>query len=92
MMSEHRVQIRQRVFKAGKIVVNHGASVYDCIVRNLSDDGASVDLGTTAGIPDAFVLNIDADRISRTCEVVWRTDRRIGLRFPEASLSDQSKA
>ena len=46
MMSEQRNQSRQRVFKAGKIVVKQGASVFDCIVRNLSDDGACVDLGT----------------------------------------------
>ena len=83
MMSEQRNQSRQRVFKAGKIVVKQGASVFDCTVRNLSDEGACVDLGTTLGVPDCFVLNIEADRISRACQVVWRTERRIGVRFPE---------
>jgi hypothetical protein len=86
-MSEQRNQSRQRVFKAGKIVVKQGASVFDCIVRNLSDDGACVDLGTTLGVPDCFVLNIEADRTSRLCQVVWRTERRIGVRFPEPAGS-----
>ena len=89
-MSEQRNQSRQRVFKAGKIVVQHGASVFDCIVRNLSEAGACVDLGTTLGVPDCFVLNIEADRISRACQVVWRTERRIGVRFPEPAGSAQS--
>jgi hypothetical protein len=89
MMSEQRNQSRQRVFKAGKIVVMQGASVFDCIVRNLSDDGACVDLGTTLGVPDSFVLNIEADRLSRPCHVVWRTERRIGVRFPEPPGSPQ---
>jgi hypothetical protein len=91
MMPELRTEARQRVFKAGKIIVKQGASVFDCVVRNLSDTGASVDLGSTAGVPDTFVLICDSGRISRPCQVVWRTDRRIGLRFAEANPSDQSK-
>lgn len=51
----------RRVFKAGLISFNAGYSTIDCTVRGLSDQGASLDVTSTAGIPQRFKLQIGAD-------------------------------
>lgn len=80
-MTERRRHPRRRTLKAGKIVFNQGFSSFDCTVRNMSNQGACLDVAIGLGIPDRFELKIEADRFVRMCRVVWRTDRRIGVSF-----------
>ena len=53
----------------------------DCIIRNMSDTGAELEVENPVGIPDDFTLLIRPEIIKRNCQVVWRTKRRIGVRF-----------
>src|SRR5262249_52965144 len=55
-------------------------SVIDCVVRNLSDTGACLQISNPAGVPAAFDL-IESDGASRACHVVWRSETRIGIEF-----------
>ena len=79
-MNEHRKQQRQRVLKAGMIALDGGAAV-DCIVRNISEAGASLEIESPVGIPNNFTLVIKADKFTRPCHIAWRKARRIGVRF-----------
>jgi hypothetical protein len=81
MAVEHRTQVRHRTLKAGKIVFNHRSSVVDCMVRNLSLDGACLHVPSTVGIPDDFDLLIEPDRSARICRVAWKDESRIGVAF-----------
>ena len=78
-MGESRVAPRKRILKAGRIEFGFGA--IDCVVRNVSDTGASLDVESPLGIPDQFDLIIVIDRFRRRSHVVWRKEKRIGLRF-----------
>ncbi|MEY9106686.1 hypothetical protein ABH999_002882 [Bradyrhizobium yuanmingense] len=78
-MDERRDKARHRVLKAGTIEFGGGA--IDCTVRNLSDTGAALDVASPVGIPDHFTLFVQADGAHRTCTVVWRKEKRIGVRF-----------
>jgi hypothetical protein len=49
-----RAAPRNRVLKAGTI--EFGDSAITCIVRNMSDTGALLDVATPVGIPDHFTL------------------------------------
>jgi hypothetical protein len=80
-MQEQRKHPRRRILKAGRIIFNDRFSVIDCTVRNLSDGGACLEVGSSIGIPDDFDLDIDPDRLGRHCHVAWRTERRIGVAF-----------
>lgn len=71
----------RRVFKAGLISFNAGHSTIDCTVRGLSDQGASLDVTSTAGIPQRFKLQIGADHFSRACTVAHMRDRNIQVLF-----------
>jgi hypothetical protein len=78
-MGERRDKTRHRVLKAGTIEFGGGA--IDCTVRNFSDTGAALDVTSPVGIPEQFTLAIKADGTHLPCTVVWRKEKRIGVRF-----------
>jgi hypothetical protein len=80
-MPEHRKEPRHRTLKAARIAFSDHRSVIDCLVRNLSDHGACLNIETTLGIPDSFDLILADDRSVRACRVMWRNDKQIGVEF-----------
>jgi len=78
--AERRKSARHRTLKGGSISINHGGRI-DCRVRNLSPAGALLEVTSQIGIPDDFVLVIDADRFKQPCHVIWRTATRMGVEF-----------
>ena len=78
-MDEKRTTGRQRVLKAATIEFGGGA--IDCTVRNFSDTVAALDVTSPVGIPERFTLSIKADGAHLACTVVWRKEKRIGVRF-----------
>jgi hypothetical protein len=79
-MIERRTAQRHRVFKHGTLAFRDGGSI-DCTVRNVSSNGARVDIAGPVGLPSSFTLLIETDRFMRRCHPVWRSDTRIGLAF-----------
>jgi PilZ domain len=78
-MIEKRTTSRNRVFKAGTI--EFGGSAIDCTVRNVSNNGAALDVASPIGIPEKFTLVLPSDGLAFSCRVVWRKQRRIGVVF-----------
>jgi hypothetical protein len=70
---------RRNVMKAGTILF--GGSGIDCLVRNISDGGANLEVESQIGIPNSFDLVIDPEHGNQHCHVVWRKARRIGIVF-----------
>ncbi len=68
-----------RVLKAGTIAF--GGAAIDCTVRNLTAYGALLEVESPAGIPHRFVLVIPSEGVSRSCRLIWASERRIGVRF-----------
>ena len=52
-----------------------------CMVRNLSEQGAALDLPSLIAIPDDFTLVIPTEGARFFCQSVWRNERRIGVAF-----------
>jgi hypothetical protein len=80
MTEDTRSSPRRRTLKGGKIVVNDGFSTFTCTIRNLSETGAKLQLSSVIGIPERFVLKLDDGR-DYPCEVAWRTETEIGVKF-----------
>jgi hypothetical protein len=78
-MDENRRASRQRVLKAGTIEFDQAA--YSCMVRNLSDTGAALDLPNAKDVPSDFRLVTDYGRVMLSCRVVWRKKNRLGVVF-----------
>ena len=76
---EKRAAPRNRVLKAGTIEFNGGA--IDCMVRNISNAGAALDVSSPVGIPEHFNLVFKADGVHMPCHVIWRKEKRIGVAF-----------
>ena len=79
MVDEHREAPRRRLLKAGRIAF--GGAAFDCTVRNLSETGAALEVTSPVGIPERFMLVIEADHLHLPCRVVWRKEKRIGVHF-----------
>ena len=79
-MEERRKVPRHRTLKAGHIAFNRAGTI-DCRVRNLSPAGACLEVASQIGIPDQFVLVVEADHFTQPCHVIWRTATRMGVEF-----------
>jgi hypothetical protein len=69
-----------RVYKAGKIVFNERRAAIDCVVRNLSDRGALLQVASPLGIPQTFDL-VCGDTIAQPCQVLWCKEKQIAVEF-----------
>jgi hypothetical protein len=78
-MSDERAAPRRRTLKTGKI--EFGGGVIDCTVRNLSYTGAALEVTSPVGIPTKFNLVLPGEAVQKRCQVVWRSEKRIGVAF-----------
>jgi hypothetical protein len=61
--------------------VSCDGSVMGCVVRNLSSEGAAIEVDNSAFVPERFRLVMVHDRSVRECRVIWIQSNRIGLAF-----------
>lgn len=80
-MDEHRRAARRRALKGAQIIFNDGASVIDCVVRDVSETGAKLKIPSPLGVPDTFTLSVQVDDIRYKCRVAWRRATEIGVSF-----------
>lgn len=76
-----RKATRRRVLKSGIVADNDRFSALPCIVRNLSSTGAQLRIDGTLNVPTTFELLVELDGLEARCEIVWRKDKEIGVRF-----------
>ncbi len=79
-MIEKRAAPRHRVLKHGTLAFGGGGGV-DCMVRNISNSGARLDIANPVGLPASFTLVIQTDHFMRRCHPVWSSENRIGVAF-----------
>jgi hypothetical protein len=80
VLDEKRRTPRQRTLKGGVIAFNGRFSKVDCIVANLTPEGALLKLDSTDSIPDRIELRL-VDEEYRVCRVIWRRRDRLGVAF-----------
>jgi hypothetical protein len=62
--------------------VSSGGSVMRCVVRNISVEGAAIDVENPAFVPQRFRLVMARDSsLVHDCQVAWILNNRIGLTF-----------
>ena len=75
---EKRASQRHRVSRVGTIEFD--GSAINCVVRNLSNTGARLDVASPAEIADHFTLMLEEGHHT-ACRTVWRKENRIGVTF-----------
>jgi hypothetical protein len=83
-MTECRKYPRMRVLKSAKIVLGT-SSVFDCVVRDLTNGGARVKISNAVNLPQDVAITFDAGRTCRPCRVAWRMIDETGLQFTDPS-------
>ena len=79
-MQERRKRPRLRVLKSAKLVLRK-SSVFDCVVRDLTNVGAGIEIPNTIDLPEVLEMTFDGGRSIRPCRLVWRTFSRTGVEF-----------
>jgi hypothetical protein len=80
-MSGLNFKPRGRTFLAGKVIFNFGQSTIDCVVRRITDDGATIELESERGVPEHFQLSIASEGALLACKLVWQSEKQIGVTF-----------
>jgi hypothetical protein len=63
--------------------VSAGGSVMRCVVRNISQEGAALDVENPSFVPGQFRLVMASDSSTHNCTVIWIREKRIGVAFVE---------
>ena len=77
-MAERRRSVRKK-FLRGCIYFNKRRSAIDCLIRDISDQGARIILN----VPDAVDLYIPQKEQTIRARVQWRRGDEVGLAFPQ---------
>jgi hypothetical protein len=82
---DRRLSPRRNTMIPAEIVFDGGRARVHCVIRNLSDGGARLELLGTAvsKIPATFDL-IAPNHRPHPCRVAWRTLKEVGVAFREA--------
>lgn len=79
-MAERRNSARSRVLKSAKLVLDR-SSFIDCVVRNLTNTGARIQIANTVSLPPDFEMTFDGGHSIRPCRLVWRSVTETGVEF-----------
>jgi hypothetical protein len=77
---ERRKSARSRVLKSAKLVLGQ-SSIIDCVVRNVTNSGARIQIANTVDLPKDFEMTFDGGHSIRPCRLVWRTVTETGVEF-----------
>ena len=78
-MEDRRTSSRRKTLKVGMIITHDRFSTINCVVRNVSEFGARLEVETAVLLPRQFELLFNGE--SRACEVAWKSQRHLGVRF-----------
>jgi hypothetical protein len=78
-MDERRKFQRGRTYLGGRIAYDKPFTTDDCLVRNLSENGAKIVFSGKAMIPNEFDLTLRETGETRRVRIVWRKDLQAGV-------------
>jgi diguanylate cyclase (GGDEF)-like protein len=84
--------LESRTLLAGKIISDFGQSSIDCVVRRLSDRGATLKAESHLGIPQRFHLLIPNEGPPRPAKLVWQSGNEIGIEFETSDIQQAPPA
>ena len=87
-MSDQRKAQRNRTYLGGVIAFNHRSCTLDCLVRDMSAQGAKIIFESTVSVPDEFDIMIRHKGESRRARIMWRDETQAGVTFVPAEISN----
>jgi hypothetical protein len=88
---EHRRCKRSKTLRSGRIVYNNKQCVVGCTIRDMSENGARLEVPSVFDVPREFDLIVTGGP-TRGCTVVWGAKTQIGVHFAEINADQASSA
>ena len=86
-MQERRTVHRDRTYLGAQVAYNNRCSTMDCLVRNVSQNGAKIVFSDMALIPSEFEVLIPRKGESRRARIIWRDEKEVGVTFLHSEKS-----
>jgi hypothetical protein len=80
-MEDRRHTPRHRTFLQGRVYYNSRRQSADCIIRELTDEGARLSFTDPVALPHAFELHIPNRDQTLRVETVWNHGTDVGVAF-----------
>ena len=80
-----RKALRKRSYLRGAINFNKACNTFDCVVRDISPEGARLDLSGAVSLPDIFDLYIPQKERTLCANIAWRNGEEVGVAFVQPS-------
>jgi hypothetical protein len=78
---ERRAAARHRSVMVGRIYYDKRSLAADCVVRDVSDGGARLELSENVVIPDVIELYIPKKEATHQARVRWRRNNEVGVAY-----------
>lgn len=82
-MQTSRKHHRRRTYLGGQATFGQRYCAMNCVIRNLSQNGARLVFSDHVLVPDEFDLTIPHKGDSRRARIVWRYQANVGVQFLE---------
>jgi hypothetical protein len=83
-MKERRGLVRHKTFMKGRIYFNNRLSSMDCIVRDVTDNGARLEFSENVTLPEAFELYLPTRNEYFRAHIEWRKGNQLGVSWGTA--------
>ncbi len=83
-MAERRHATRQKSFLRGCVYFNKRRGAMDCLIRDISAEGARIIFSGAVSVPDIVELYIPQKEETVRARVKWRRGDEVGLAFTAA--------
>lgn len=82
MINDKRKSQRRTIRYTAWAIID-GETLHGCVLSDVSDFGARLDVENADNLPDQFVLLLSGRRGSprRNCRVIWRKPNQVGVEF-----------
>jgi hypothetical protein len=81
-MQDRRQSTRDKVIYGGVAGIGEGGESRDCVVRNISDQGASLEFSDVINLPkEQMSLTIARKGRSFLAKIIWWRDNFVGVAF-----------
>ena len=89
-MLDRRQSVREKVLYGGVADIAGRGVTTNCVVRNISEQGACVEIDPTARLPEQWNLTIAHKGRSYLARLIWRQANKVGLAFRIMTLMPPS--
>lgn len=80
-MLDRRQTPRLKSLKGARLTFNPHWPTIDCVARNISRDGACIEMDGDYNTSLQFELKFPQENEARTCRQIWRQGNRIGVAY-----------